>query len=541
MIKSSTKGFTLIEIVVAVAIVGVLAAVATVFYKDYVTRSRVSEALVFADAGRTRLEVDWAAGQRRSQQEDLLNAAGKPVDMMTGLTWVRGTPADAYVGYIMAEMNLPGFGKRKVLALELRSTGDWHCVGAARFAKPEESLDEKYLPAQCRDGQAVAKVGAPASQPVAPTGQAAAPAVACPTGQDKVQTTDAKGIAISLCLPACPAGQTRNAQDPSRCDPPAQPLVQCQPNEMPYNGPWGGACNRVCNSGQFYDPASPTKCSATPPAAAQPPAAQPTNPAPAGVTPKETLLNNVKYELQVVPPMQMAGASTKDTICLRLAPGQNPPAPVKVTPCPPGTLPNGSGWCRPISICAINPVAPNGKPDANTCPPGMVYYLAGQPAVGPSGLTGAGAATGNALPKNWDNSRGVCVDPQQDGSGITYSRQYNLPSTPALAYKAVQCEACSGPVAICENLHRTVTCQWPMNVCANELTNHADTGRQVVRGCSNIQNAYTEWFQKFSANDKCVNFNENFVYTADFYCSYSCSGDKCNARVNPAAKWSNLK
>ena len=51
--RSRTKGFTLIELMTAVAIVGVVAAIAIPFIQDYLVRSRVSEGLVVAGTAKT--------------------------------------------------------------------------------------------------------------------------------------------------------------------------------------------------------------------------------------------------------------------------------------------------------------------------------------------------------------------------------------------------------------------------------------------------------------------------------------------------------
>ena len=392
---------------------------------------------------------------------------GVAADKITAIAFLpNGNRTAPLLGGISVGMNLPHVGEVSALALEFFADGSWRCVAHDRFVADMGMKQDGFKPAL--DAAALPASCLPGASAMA--AHPAAPA-GCPGGAQPIQVPDA-------------AGKMQMA-----CPPPAAVAV-----------------------------------------AAPAPSAQPANPAPAGVAPKETMMNNVKYELQQIPPWP--GSSSRGETCLRLAPGQNPPTPVVANPCPPGTVSSTANSrmaeCRPISICPINPVAPNGKPDANTCPPGMIYHLAGAPPVGPSGLTSS-----YKLPKDWDNSRGVCLDPK---NYLTYERQYGLRS-PATAYKAMQCEVCSGPPVICENVHTTKACEWPMNVCVNELTNHADTGRQVVRGCGNEENAFIEWFQKYSANDKCVNFNDRFVYTAEFYCSYSCASDNCNKPVNPANKW----
>lgn len=80
-IKNTQKGFTLIELMIVVAIVGILAAVAVPAYQDYITRAKMTEVMGQIDMAKTTLGEDYMSnGQMPAAGSNLVTTLDTTIE-----------------------------------------------------------------------------------------------------------------------------------------------------------------------------------------------------------------------------------------------------------------------------------------------------------------------------------------------------------------------------------------------------------------------------------------------------------------------------
>jgi type IV pilus assembly protein PilA len=158
--KIVQKGFTLIELMIVVAIIGILAAIAIPAYQDYLIRSQVSEGLTMAAAAKASVAEfyansgTWPGTNSEAGLGSATDIQGKYVASIT----VNGGGIEVEYGNQANATNLAGETVGLIPGASPNGDVIWACgnsslpagITAAAGATASTSVLGKYLPSSCR-------------------------------------------------------------------------------------------------------------------------------------------------------------------------------------------------------------------------------------------------------------------------------------------------------------------------------------------------------------------------------------------------------
>jgi type IV pilus assembly protein PilA len=155
--KRLHSGFTLIELMIVVAIIGILAAIAIPQYQNYVARAQVAEALVLASGAKMAIAEyrittgEWPADNAAAGLAEAAEITGKYVEKVTAKRFADATSPQFEIVALFkdtAHANIAG-GLLVLVGEEVGWYLSWTCASGAPGAGGNPDITS-YLPSSCK-------------------------------------------------------------------------------------------------------------------------------------------------------------------------------------------------------------------------------------------------------------------------------------------------------------------------------------------------------------------------------------------------------
>ena len=151
--KQAQAGFTLIELMIVVAIIGILASLAVPAYQDYIARAQISEAMVLADGLKTPVSEAFAQdGNCPANASAISSGIPKAVDITgTYVASVTAAGTGSALGgcTIMATMKGAGSVSTGLVGATLTLTMATSATAGSNVWTCATSALQKYVPKAC--------------------------------------------------------------------------------------------------------------------------------------------------------------------------------------------------------------------------------------------------------------------------------------------------------------------------------------------------------------------------------------------------------